>query len=604
MFLSTLFKRLGYFVSLLMLALLNGCAHWGAQAVNTPDCSQCTARTSPPPTYSSPTPEPMVETAYYTVRTGDTIYNLATHYETSVEELAQWNGLSMPYRLSAGQRILVPAGYPLPTVASTKPVPSYPVKKPKPKPVVSQPPNTTWNTAGGIYHVVEPGETLYSVAKNYGKYYLDIAQWNNIPSPYQISVGQRLLVSQTGNVTQPPSYSPPPVATTQPITQPMFDGNYYVVQPGETLYSIARRYSYAVGDIAAWNGILPPYGLSVGQRLIVMPPSGGSSPPVNPPTTIPRQPSPLPIATVLPPSGYHTVLPGETLYSIARRYGHNVSQLASWNSLQPPYVLSVGQNIIVDNSNSSSMSVRSMSYQMVPISETAPVSAGYHRVARGETLYSIAKRYGYSVSRVAQWNSLRSPYTLSVGQRLRVSPSKSSSAQNYYSTSSVSYSGSSDYHVVAPGETLYRIAKRYGVTVDQLMRWNNIYSPQSLRVGQRLQLFSSGGTVSNYSVQSQPVNNTTYYSTPAPTYTPPSVNTYSVQSSSTNRYMMPSTQLRQYAPTYTPTVQRAPRFHTVTSGETLAGIAAKYGLASHELALFNGIGQPYTIYPGQRVLIP
>ena len=618
MFLSTFFKRLGYLVSLFMLALFGGCAHWGAQSVTAPDCSQCaaTARTTTPtygstPIYSAPTPEPMVETTYYTVRTGDTIYNLATHYETSVEELAQWNGLTSPYKLSPGQRILVPAGYPLPTVpvATTRPVPNSP--SPKPSPVSSQP-GSTWDTAGGVYHVVEPGETLYSIAKNYGKHYLDVAQWNNIPSPYQISVGQRLLVSQTNLATPPPStYTPSPVVsqpTVTPVTQPMFDGNYYVVQPGETLYSIARRYSYSVNDIAAWNGILPPYNLSVGQRLIVMPPNG-VMPPSNPPIITPSQP---PVAVSIPPSGYHTVALGETLYSIARLYGHNVSQLASWNGLQPPYTLSVGQNVIVDKPNNSSLSMRSLSYQMVPIASSVPISSssvpvGYHVVGRGETLYSIAKSYGYSVSQVAQWNNLRAPYILSVGQRLKVSPS-GNSPQNYYKSSS-SIASSSDYHIVAPGENLYRISKRYGVTVDDLMRWNNIYSPQSLRVGQRLQLYSSTSSSSAGYSSASSVRSMTYYSAPTtysvPTtvYTQQPTNTYSIQGTSTNHYVIPTTQPR-YQTTYTPTVQRAPRFHVVEAGETLAGIAAKYGLTSHELALFNGIGQPYTIYPGQQVLIP
>lgn len=89
-------------------------------------------------------------------------------------------------------------------------------------------------------------------------------------------------------------------------------------------------------------------------------------------------------------------------------------------------------------------------------------------VQRGDTLYSISRKYDIPLRQVIEINNLRPPYSLYVGQVLRLPSAK--------------------YHVVAKGDTLYNISKRYNVDVNSLSRANNIRPPFALAIGQRLQL--------------------------------------------------------------------------------------------------------------------
>ena len=97
-----------------------------------------------------------------------------------------------------------------------------------------------------------------------------------------------------------------------------------------------------------------------------------------------------------------------------------------------------------------------------------------HTVAPGDTLFSIARRYGTTVEELMRLNGLES-FLIQVGQVLRL-PEKAPGER---------------VHQVSPGDTLYAIARRYGTTVEELMRLNGLASPD-LKVGQRLFLPQAG----------------------------------------------------------------------------------------------------------------
>ncbi len=99
-----------------------------------------------------------------------------------------------------------------------------------------------------------------------------------------------------------------------------------------------------------------------------------------------------------------------------------------------------------------------------------------HVVSRGDTLYSLARRYGTTVSAIAQANGLRNSNWIYVGQRLTI-PGK---------TTGSSSSSSSSVHVVQRGENLFRIALRYGTTVQALASANGLYNTSLIYTGQRL----------------------------------------------------------------------------------------------------------------------
>ncbi len=164
-----------------------------------------------------------------------------------------------------------------------------------------------------------------------------------------------------------------------------------------------------------------------------------------------------------------------------------------------------------------------------------------HVVQPGENLYRIALRYGVTVNAIASANGLTNTRHIYVGQRLIIPTSGSPSSPP---------PSSGGVHVVQRGENLFRIALRYGTTVQALAAANGIVNTSHIYVGQRLVIPGSSST--------------------PPSSTPPA-------SGST---------------------------YVVRRGDTLTAIALRYGVSTWSLAQLNSIGNPSLIYVGQVLRIP
>ena len=150
----------------------------------------------------------------YVVQRGDTLASIAQRFGTTVQAIAQANGITNPNLIFAGQQLIIPSG-------STPP--------PPPPPTVP------------IYYMVRPGDTLSSIARQFGTTWQAIAQANNISNPNRIYAGMYLLI---------------PTGTPPPPTNPTFI--QYTVQPGDTLSSIARQFGTTVSAILQYNNIPNP----------------------------------------------------------------------------------------------------------------------------------------------------------------------------------------------------------------------------------------------------------------------------------------------------------------------------------------------------------
>ena len=205
----------------------------------------------------------------YTVQPGDTLFNIATQYGTTVDALVSANGLYSDM-IYAGQPLIIPGSagdYTAPAYSETYPDTNY-----------QQP-----YTAGQNQHVVSPGDTLFSIAMRYGTSVDIIAGANGIPYPYFIQAGQPLIIPAPGEYAGPPPPAPEgfyeqPYYEQQPYqdypTQP--DNSYapvpgntgtHTVAPGETLYSIALGYGTSAEALASANGLVNPNQIYVGQVL-------------------------------------------------------------------------------------------------------------------------------------------------------------------------------------------------------------------------------------------------------------------------------------------------------------------------------------------------
>ena len=153
-------------------------------------------------------------------------------------------------------------------------------------------------------------------------------------------------------------------------------------------------------------------------------------------------------------SNYYTVKSGDSLWSISRKFGITVDELKNANNLSSN-LLSVGQNLIIPG-------------------KKLDATGEEYVVKKGDSLYSIAKKYNTSVDNLKSINNIITD-SLAIGQIIKL-PEKSSMDNNSY--------------IVKKGDSLYSIAKTYNTTVDKLKEINNLTS-NALAIGQVLKLPNS-----------------------------------------------------------------------------------------------------------------
>ncbi|QKZ14368.1 LysM peptidoglycan-binding domain-containing protein [Spirosoma sp. KUDC1026] len=117
-----------------------------------------------------------------------------------------------------------------------------------------------------------------------------------------------------------------------------------------------------------------------------------------------------------------------------------------------------------------------------------------HKVEPGQTYYSISKQYGITVDELRAMNNLGSSDVLVVGKELTVkgSPTTSAPASKPAAAAPAKEketpaTGETTYHTVAKGETMFRISKNYGVTIEQIQTWNNLTTTE-VKVGQKIKI--------------------------------------------------------------------------------------------------------------------
>lgn len=171
----------------------------------------------------------------------------------------------------------------------------------------------------------------------------------------------------------------------------------------------------------------------------------------------------------------HEVLKGETIESIAEKYGTSVLNLVRWNDLEYAEV-SPGQVLVMAPGIKSSTEVRSVS------EGEASLKPETHTVMRGETVFSIARMYKIEPQQIINANDrLRRGGSLLADEVIRLTPSEKGGIQKNTTPRHASI------HYVKPGETLYGISQKYNVSVDAIKNANRLQS-NSIWVGQKLKL--------------------------------------------------------------------------------------------------------------------
>ena len=193
----------------------------------------------------------------------------------------------------------------------------------------------TPDAEGKTYHVVQQGQSFWSIAIAYQITIHDLEVWNNMSRTNPLKAGQRLFIPNKNTAGYA---TPTPVGMV--VTQtPDADGKIiHVVQPYQALYTIADAYHVSVDRILLLNGLQPDWPLQIGQKLVISPGNVTPSPTLSA------------IQKLTPEADgkyYHTVRSGETLSWIASVYGISLSDLMTWNGLDATSVIRPEQKLLL-----------------------------------------------------------------------------------------------------------------------------------------------------------------------------------------------------------------------------------------------------------------
>lgn len=247
---------------------------------------------------------------------------------------------------------------------------------------------------------------------------------------------------------------------------------YYTVKGGDTLSRIAGQFNTTVNNLATLNDIHNINRIYVGQRLLVRQPATEQQ-------TATKQ-TETNTTTTNTNSNTYTVKSGDTLSGIAGKFNTTYTQLAQLNQISNPNLIHVGQVLTLHQSTTQNTVAN---HQETQSNKQTTTTNDTYTVKSGDTLSQIAARFNTTTSALASTNHISNPNVIEVGQQLRIS--NNTSAQN---TSHYSNSNNNGNYVVQSGDSLSKIAAYHGLNWRSIAAKNNIQSPYTIFVGQRLSL--------------------------------------------------------------------------------------------------------------------
>lgn len=249
------------------------------------------------------------------------------------------------------------------------------------------------------------------------------------------------------------------------------------VAPGETVSGLAVKYGSSVNSIIKANGLNSRALIIAGQTL-----------------TIPTSSSNAPAAAAST-SGTHKVVSGDTVWDLARKYNTTVAAIIKANGLSASATIRVGQSLTVPGAAGATPAAATKSNNAA----TSTSASGVYKVVSGDTVWDLARRYGTSVSAIVKANGLSANATIRVGQSLTIpgaqevgsvpaasKPNSSANPTVATGNNADQFPGQTQQYTVASGDTLMRIANRFGVSVQAIVSANSIKNPALIRVGQKL----------------------------------------------------------------------------------------------------------------------
>lgn len=294
----------------------------------------------------------------YKVKSGDTISEIAELYGVSTRDIRRWNGLKSN-RIIAGQNLKVFSDE------------SYSSDND----IVEN--NSDVSNKNVNYYKIKTGDTIGGVAELYHVSASSIRYWNGIS-------GNKIIAGQTLKIYS--DYSPGSENHYLGKTTKSSSGyEVYTIKRGDAIGKIADIYNVSISDIRKWNN-LSSNKIVAGKTLKIYSNTTSNTKKVN------------------KTSGnlsYHKIKKGETISQIAEQYNVSISSIKEWNNL-PDNNIIAGDELIIKKDKTLSNN-----------------NSEYHLVSKGESLYSISKKYNIPIQKIKKLNNL-SGSQIKPGQKLKI----------------------------------------------------------------------------------------------------------------------------------------------------------------------------------------
>lgn len=272
-------------------------------------------------------------------------------------------------------------------------------------------PLSSWTT-----YRVQPEDTVAAIARKAHMTEAALREANQIPAGRRIQPGSLVLVSKSSGLGNAEDISSDTIDASFALAQD-YRRVTYRVRRGDNMRSVARRLGVSPATIMKSNG-LRSQRLRVGQTLRVNVPIVTRQTTTSRPTTTRSTPD-TPVAS----TKFYVVRKGDTLYSIANRYGITASALRNANNISGNNI-SVGQRLTINASGTPTK--RHVVLEEVPervqkqVSKRPLAKKKTYKVRKGDTLFSIASSANMSVNQLKKLNGIRNN-NLKVGQTLKLS---------------------------------------------------------------------------------------------------------------------------------------------------------------------------------------
>ncbi|PEH46886.1 LysM peptidoglycan-binding domain-containing protein [Enterococcus faecium] len=401
----------------------------------------------------------------YTVQSGDSVWGISNKFGITMDQLIQWNNIQNNF-IYPGQKLTIKGSQE--NGSSTNNSGNN----------TNSSGNAGTSNGGqttGAKYTVQSGDSVWKISNDHGITMAQLIEWNNIKNNF-VYPGQQLIVSNggssnTGANTGSSTGNTSGSNSSNSSSSNTASGTKYTVKAGDSVWSVSNKYGITMAQLIQWNNIQNNF-IYPGQQLTVSNSGSTNSASSNTGSSANTNNSSSANTGSSSSQGTYTVKAGESVWSVANKNGITMNQLIEWNNIKNNFIYP-GQQLIVKGGNSTNTNTGSTTSATKPntpntSATTSTSSSGntMYTVKAGESVWSVANKHHITMDQLIEWNNIKNNF-IYPGQQVIV---KKGSSQT---TNQQSPAGSKTY-TVKSGESVWGVADSHGITMSQLIEWNNI----------------------------------------------------------------------------------------------------------------------------------